>query len=32
MGTMDYRTDRVNTHIEKAPDGKWRVGPRFDIG
>lgn len=24
--------DRVNAHIEKAPDGKWRVSNRFDIG
>ncbi|MBI1215719.1 MAG: hypothetical protein GC185_07870 [Alphaproteobacteria bacterium] len=32
MGTMDYRTDRVNAHIEKGNDGKWRVGQRFNIG
>lgn len=28
MGTMNYRMDRVNAHIEKAPDDKWRVSPR----
>lgn len=32
VGTMDYRTDRVNAHIEKGDDGKWRVSPRFNIG
>lgn len=32
MGTMDYRMDRVNAHIEKAQDGKWRVAPRFNLG
>ncbi len=26
VGTMDFRTDRVNVHVGKAPDGKWRVG------
>lgn len=31
-GTMDFRMDRVNAHIEKAPDGKWRVGNRFNLG
>lgn len=31
-GTMDYRTDRVNAHIEKSPDGKWRVSNRFNLG
>jgi hypothetical protein len=31
-GTMDFRTDRVNAHIEKAPDGKWRVSRDFHIG
>jgi hypothetical protein len=31
-GTMDFRMDRVNAHIEKAPDGKWRVSNRFDLG
>jgi len=32
MGTCDYRTDRVNAHVDKGPDGKWRVGNRFDLG
>lgn len=31
-GTADYRTDRVNAHIEKGTDGKWRVSNKFDIG
>src|SRR4051812_40315344 len=32
MGTMDYDTRRVNAHIEKAQDGKWRVSNRFNLG
>ncbi len=32
VGTMDYRTDRVNARIEKCGDGKWRVSSRFNIG
>ena len=32
MGTMDYRTDRVNAHIEKETDGKYRISNRFNIG
>ena len=32
MGTMDYRTDRINAHIEKGNDGKWRIADKFDIG
>lgn len=32
MGTMDYRTNRVNAHIEKSADGKWRVANRFELG
>ena len=32
MGTMDYRTDRVNAHIKKGDDGKWRVADNFNIG
>lgn len=32
MGTADARNDRINAHIEKCPDGKWRVAPNFDIG
>ena len=31
-GTMDFRTDRVNAHIEKEADGKYRVSKRFNIG
>lgn len=32
MGTMDFRTDRVNAHIEKSADGKYRVSSRFNLG
>ncbi len=32
VGTMDYRTNRVNATIEKNGDGKWRVSSRFNIG
>ncbi|MDE1151444.1 MAG: hypothetical protein PW788_02810 [Micavibrio sp.] len=32
MGTMDYDTSRVNAHIEKEADGKYRIAPRFDLG
>ena len=31
-GTMDYRLDRVNAHIEQGTDGKYRIAPRFDLG
>lgn len=31
-GTCDYDTTRVNAHIEKSPDGKWRVSPNFGLG
>jgi hypothetical protein len=31
-GTMDIRNDRVNAHIQKDEDGKWRVAPQFSIG
>ncbi len=31
-GTMDYRTNRVNAHIEEGADGKYRVSSRFNIG
>jgi len=31
-GKPDARADRVNAHIEKHSDGKWRVGSQFDIG
>lgn len=32
FGTCDFRTDRVNAHVEKGADGKWRVGKKFHIG
>lgn len=32
FGTMDFRTNRVNAHIEKAADGKWRVEREFRLG
>lgn len=32
IGTMDYRLDRVNAHIEKEADGKYRVSSRFNLG
>jgi hypothetical protein len=31
-GTADYREDRVNAHIEKGADNKWRIAKLFDIG
>ncbi|TAL38955.1 MAG: hypothetical protein EPN97_03185 [Alphaproteobacteria bacterium] len=31
-GTADFRMDRVNAHIEKGKDGKYRIGNRFDLG
>lgn len=31
-GTMDFRPDRVNAHIEKGADGKWRIGNKFNLG
>lgn len=31
-GKPDARHDRVNVHIERHGDGKWRVGDKFDIG
>lgn len=31
-GTADYRLDRVNAHIEKEADGKYRIAPRFTLG
>lgn len=31
-GTCDFRMDRVNAHIEKEADGKYRVSKRFNIG
>ncbi len=32
VGTMDFRTDRVNARIEKEAGGKYRVSKRFNIG
>ncbi len=32
IGTRDVRADRINAHIEKSPDGKYRVAARFHIG
>ena len=32
QGIQDERTDRVCAYVEKAPDGKWRVSNRFEIG
>ena len=32
MGTCDFRTDRVNVHVGKGKDGKYRVGKKFNIG
>ena len=31
-GTMDFRTDRVNAHIEQEANGKYRVSNRFNLG
>jgi hypothetical protein len=30
--TKDMRMDRVNVHVEKEVDGKYRIGNRFKIG
>jgi len=30
-GTSNHRTDRVNVHVNKDADGKYRIG-RYDIG
>ena len=32
VGTRDVRPDRVNAHVEKNSDGKYRIADRFDIG
>lgn len=32
MGTMDYRLNRLNAHVEKAADGKYRIGSSFTLG
>lgn len=31
-GTCDYRIDRMNAHVEKGADGKYRVTNNFGIG
>ena len=32
VGTMDFRTDRLNVHIGKEDDGKYRVSKHIGIG
>jgi len=32
VGTMDYRTDRLNVHVSKEADGKYRIQNNFNIG
>lgn len=32
MGTMDYRTNRLNIKIAKEDDGKYRIQNSFNIG
>lgn len=32
MGTMDFRTNRLNVDIAKESDGKYRVQDNFRIG
>jgi hypothetical protein len=32
MGTCDMRMDRVNVHVNKDEDGKWRIGKQFNLG
>ncbi len=32
LGTADMRYDRLNAHVEKEADGKWRIAPKFTIG
>jgi hypothetical protein len=32
MGTMDFRMDRLNVHVNKDADGKYRIGPDFRLG
>jgi hypothetical protein len=31
ISTTDYRTDRINAHVEKDADGKYRI-KKFGIG
>lgn len=32
MGTMDYSEDRLNVHLARGEDNKYRVKNYFDIG
>ncbi len=33
IGTMDFRTDRLNVRIGKDPvDGKYKIGNKFNLG
>jgi hypothetical protein len=32
VGTMDWRTDRLNVYIAKEPDSKYRIQPNIHIG
>ena len=33
VGTMDYRLDRLNVHVEQdEQDGKWKISPRMNLG
>lgn len=32
VGTMDYRTDRLNVRVEKETDGKYRISKHMNIG
>lgn len=32
IGTMDYRTNRLNAYVEKEADGKYRIQNKFHIG
>ena len=32
MGTMDFNGHRINAHVTKEADGKYRVSSNFSIG
>lgn len=32
MGTADYKPNRVNAYVKKAPDGVFRISSTFSIG
>lgn len=32
MGTMDYRLDRLNVHVRKEDDGKYRIQKDMGLG